>query len=369
MRKWLSAAMALGFCLLAASGALAVTSNPSGSAADLPVPKSVSSLAKRIVQQNTNSSMSQFEKAVTLYDWLIDHTVYRGGATNTYHVLRDGEASCSGYASAYAALLSKVGIKAKVIDGRLYTLGHSWSLINLGGKWYHVDVRMGDHLAASEGRYRRFCMSDEQACLYYSFKKKTKANGLSFNYAFRTGQLNSALAYVRNTVTTRVGMGDRLFVIDLTAVGAPSELKDPFNRITVKNALQNLSCTYPGIPDKAKATLTLKDNLLLVNVTVPTYRIRSLTLTGPANLVVEVAGTDFSAVKPLELGDKILITPAYATNQRLYWNSRREKTAIVSQRGKVTIVGFGTTLVKAFTADGSKLSRAFVVTVRQKPVA
>ena len=364
MRKWFTMAMVLSLCLIATSGVASVT-NPSQNT-DFIVSKSLSSNATRIVQECTNPGMSQFEKAIALYDWLIDHTVYRGGATNTYRVLRYGEASCSGYASAYTALLSKAGIKSKTIDGRLYTLGHTWNLVYLGGRWYHVDVRMGDHLAESEGRYRRFGMSDEQARLYYGYKKKTKANGLSYNYAYKTGQLESAVAYARDAIAKRVATGDRLFVIDLTADGAPSELNDPFNRITVKNALQNLLCDYPDIPDKAKAGLTLKDNLLLVNVTVPTYRIKSLTPTTPVDLVVTVDGADFSAVEPLELGDKILITPTYATRQKLYWSSRREKTAIVSQSGRVSVVGFGTTIIKASSVDGSKLSRSYKVTVVQK---
>ncbi len=363
MRKWLPAALAWVLCWLIASGAVAAKA--SGSAA-APVPKSLGSIAKRIVQENTNSSMTQYEKAVVLYDWLIDHTVYRGGATNPYHVLRYGQASCSGYANAYVALLAKAGIQAKTIDGRLYTLGHSWNLIKLGGKWYHVDVRMGDHLADSEGRYRRFCMSDEQARLYYSFKKKTKAYDYSGNYAYKTGHLDSAIQYVRDAVTPRVAAGEKLFVVDLTADGAPTQLDDPFNRITVKNALNNLRCDYPGIPDKARATLSLKDNLLLVNVILPYYRIGSLTLTAPNNLIVEVEGNDFSGVEPLELGDRIGIAPAYATQKKLYWNSHRERTATVNQSGRVKIVGFGTTTIKAATIDGSKISRAFKVTVVQK---
>jgi hypothetical protein len=310
--------------------------------------------------------MSQFEKAIAIYDWLIDHTVYRGGVTNPYSVLRYGEGSCSGYANAYKELLSKAGIKAKVINGHLYTLGHSWNLVYLNGSWYHVDVRMGDFLAESEGRYRRFGMSDEQARLYYSFHKKTHANAYSSNYAYITGQLESSIAYIRDAITTGVGAGDKLFIIDLTAKGAPSWLDDPFNRITVKNALQNLPCAYPGIPDKAKAVLTLTDNLLLVSVKVPTYRVEKLTLTMPVDIVVEVTGTNFSAAQPLELGDKVLVTPSYATQQKLYWNSYREKTAIVSQSGKVKIVGFGMTFIKASTMDGSKLSRYYKVIVKQK---
>ena len=309
--------------------------------------------------------MTKFEKAVALYDWMIDNTVYRESTTNAHYVLRNGVASCGGYANAYKALLAKAGIFSKVIDGRVYTQGHTWNLVYLGGKWYHVDVRMGDHLAESEGRYRRFGMSDEQARLYYSFKK-TKANHYACNYAFKTGQLDSSIAYVRSAVSTRAWAGEKFFIIDLTTKGAPPELDDPFNRITVKNALQNFPFDYPGIPDKAKAALTLTDDQLLVRVVTPTYRVKKLTPTTQVDIVVEVADADFSAAIPLELGGRIQIEPAYATQQKLLWKSYQEKIALVNQSGRVKITGFGTARIKASTVDGSRLSCSFKVTVKKK---
>jgi hypothetical protein len=363
MRKWFSVAMALALCLVVAFGAAAAAS-ASKSASPL-VSKSMKSLTTKIVRECTTPSMTQFEKAIALYDWLIDHTVYKGRTTNPYTVLRYGVASCGGYASAYRDLLAKVGIKSKTIDGRIYGLGHTWNLVYLGGKWYHVDVRIGDLLEESEGRYRRFGMNDEQARLYYSFKGN-KSSAYAYNYAYQTGRLNSAIAYVRNAVTARVGAGDKLFVVDLTASGAPSELNDPFNRITVKDALQNILCAYPGIPDKAKVALSLKDNLLLANVTVPTYRISKMSLTMPANIVVEVAGTDFAKAAPLEMADKVLITPSYATQKKLFWKSYQEKIATIDQNGRVKIRGFGIARIQAVTVDGSGVSCSYYLTVKQK---
>ena len=204
---------------MVASGAMAATMSPSKSAGGPLVPKSLNSVAWKIVRECTNSSMSKYEKAVALYDWLIDHTVYRGSTTNPYHVLRYGEASCGGYASAYRDLLAKVGIPSKTIDGRLYTLRHTWNLVYLNGKWCHVDVRMGDHLAESEGRYRRFGMSDEQGARVLQLQEKEKRQRLfQLLCLSEAGQLDSAIAYVRSAITTRVGAGAKLFVIDLTAM-------------------------------------------------------------------------------------------------------------------------------------------------------
>ena len=129
MRKWFSVALILALCLMVASNAMAATASPSKSSVRLTA-KSLDSLAKKIVQGCTNSGMSQFEKAVALYDWLIDNTVYRGGTTNAYYVLKYGEASCGGYSNAYKVLLSKAGLNPRpLMDAyNLWVIRGTWSI-------------------------------------------------------------------------------------------------------------------------------------------------------------------------------------------------------------------------------------------------
>lgn len=356
--------MALVLCLTVASGAMAAVPSPNKDRAELMAEKSLSSITSRIVNKCTNSSMTQFEKAVALYDWLIDNTNY-GNGTDPYTTLRTGVGSCGGYTNAYIALLNKVGIKAGQVDGTIFTLKHQWAKIKLGGKWYHVDVRKADHMKGDEGRYRRFCMSDEQARTEYKFKN-IGAKSYINNYAYRTGKLNSSLEYVRNAILKNVGAGEKLFIINLTASDAPVELKDRFNRIALKNVMKGFRCAFPGTPGRAKLSLSLVDNELLVRVKAPTYRVKKLTKTMPTEIIIEVKGTNFAAVPPLDLSSKILITPTYATNKALHWKSYSEKTAVVDQSGRVQAVGLGTSRILATTIDGSKRTCVYKVTVKQK---
>lgn len=360
MYKWFLVALALMFCMIISSSALAEMITPNESFDT----KSLNSLSRRIVNSCTNPSMTQYEKAVALYDWLIDHTVYKKGKTNPHYVLRTGQGSCGGYANAYQVLLRQVGINSRVLGGRLYTQAHSWNQVKLNGKWYHVDVRMGDHMALSEGRYRRFGMSNEQAKLYYKFKKDA-SKSFAGNYAYQSGALDNAIAYVREAINARVAAGESVFVIDLTAKDAPPELADPFNRITVKNSLKQLTFSSSNIPDPVSIALELQsaNTKLLVSMKVPTYRIKDLILTTSTNIDVEVSNYDFSAVAPLELGSLVTILPAYATNKTLYWNSSKETVAEVDQNGKVTIKGIGKVKIKVATIDRSKISRIFTLNI------
>lgn len=98
---------------------------------------------------NVNDSMSDFQKAVVLHDWIALHCVYKFGddsaADHTrcaYGPLVDGYAVCAGYADAYQYLLNKIGIECYVVSSD--KINHAWNLVRLGGKYYHADVTWDD---------------------------------------------------------------------------------------------------------------------------------------------------------------------------------------------------------------------------------
>ena len=329
--------------------------------------RTADALAKQIVKACTKPSMSQYEKAIAIYDWMIDHTVYKEGTRTTYDILRKGEATCSGYAYGYKALADRAGLNVKIIDGGIYTLGHTWNLIQLGGKWYHVDARMGDHFKESENRYRRFGMCNEQVEMYYTYRyAKPSCNTIAYNYAYRSGELNKSIDYFKQILTERIGDGETDFVLNMTGKDVPGPMSDPFNRITVKKALNKTQYAFPGIPGKATVTTTLSDNMLVVKVKVPNYRIKKFERTIAGNITIEVpAGMSPSDITPWELGDKVTISPTYATKQMLFWKSYNEKVAMTNQSGKVRFRGYGTAKILVTTTDGSKLTRSFKFTVKK----
>ncbi len=60
-------------------------------------------------------------------------------------------ALCSGYATAYAYLLQRLGVEATIILGMAgYSggalEGHVWNIVKIGGSWYEVDVTWDDTL-------------------------------------------------------------------------------------------------------------------------------------------------------------------------------------------------------------------------------
>lgn len=97
-------------------------------------------------------SGTDYDKAKTLHDQLIDTTTYVSGANdqNAYGALVEGKAVCNGYARAYQHLLQKAGIPAWYVQGTSVnpstgnSESHAWNLVKLDGQWYYTDVTWDD---------------------------------------------------------------------------------------------------------------------------------------------------------------------------------------------------------------------------------
>ena len=123
----------------------------------------------KILDETTAPGMSQVEKALSLHDYLVLHCAYDWGTSNVqekgengaplytppsqvytaYGSLMEGNAVCQGYAMGYNLLLNKAGINARYVTSS--SINHGWSLVELNGKWYHVDVTWDDPMWGSTG--------------------------------------------------------------------------------------------------------------------------------------------------------------------------------------------------------------------------
>lgn len=103
------------------------------------------------------SSMSDVEKALALYDYIISITNYplpeevdkNGGeyfpddAYTTVGLLCDGYAVCEAYAKLYAILLNDAGLPAITVGSE--SMDHKWVMVKVDGEWYHCDPTWDDY--------------------------------------------------------------------------------------------------------------------------------------------------------------------------------------------------------------------------------
>lgn len=113
-------------------------------------------------------SWSDLEKATYLHDKLITQCEYDTSTTDyppidrtAYGSLVNNVTVCQGFSLGYNYLLSKVGIDAYYVINSAQN--HGWSLIELDGNYYHVDLTWDDPTYDLIGRLRRtyFLMSDK----------------------------------------------------------------------------------------------------------------------------------------------------------------------------------------------------------------
>ncbi len=103
-----------------------------------------------------NEDMSDVEKALVLYDYIVLASNYPEGNgyddegmetfDNRYYseinLFYEGISVCMANANAYACLLADVGIDAVTVDS--IEMNHTWTMLKIDGNWYHADPTWDD---------------------------------------------------------------------------------------------------------------------------------------------------------------------------------------------------------------------------------
>lgn len=106
------------------------------------------------VKSNARASWSDMEKALYVNDYLArnceyDETLKKHTA---YDVLVGKTAVCQGYALAFLDLTRELGVSCEMVTSD--SVNHAWNMVNIGGKYYHVDVTWNDPVTDLLGRAR-----------------------------------------------------------------------------------------------------------------------------------------------------------------------------------------------------------------------
>ncbi|MBQ7990047.1 MAG: hypothetical protein IJ080_04355 [Oscillospiraceae bacterium] len=91
---------------------------------------------------------SDYEKLLAFHDQIVLTTTFEDDenyARTIYGALSKGIAQCVGYAKTFDYLCSLAGIDCMTVMGTNENgLPHSWNIVSLEGKWYHVDCTWDD---------------------------------------------------------------------------------------------------------------------------------------------------------------------------------------------------------------------------------
>jgi transglutaminase-like putative cysteine protease len=136
--------------------------------------------AKKVLRQIINDDMSDYNKSMAIYQWLIDNITYDYGVAdiendkwinhNSFYlegVFFDHIAVCDGISKAYVVLCQMEGIACVRVTGYANepAVGHAWNKVKIDGQWFVVDATWGNTSTNGNSNeflsYQDFMISDE----------------------------------------------------------------------------------------------------------------------------------------------------------------------------------------------------------------
>jgi hypothetical protein len=221
-----------------------------------------------IAAQCEQECSTDFEKALWLHDWLLDHADYDYSYSycSAEGVLARGTGTCESYHRAYVMLLNKVGIATGRVEGN----GHVWTAVQMDGEWYQVDSTWDDMGAGLKGTYYEhvyFGLTDYIIGLVHSDHTAAvpgyESTALEDNYFIKTGKITQWSDPYVDTIRTNLAAGNTSFAI-------PVVTSMPAN---YKNVIYNLVAYQLANKESwgdISLTVSYADDLLSCSVVQPT---------------------------------------------------------------------------------------------------
>lgn len=150
--------------------------------------------------QSVNTALSDFEKQVLVHDWVVKNCTYNNEAiemeSTPYSAIVDGKASCEGYARAAKLALDALGVPCMLVSGKAENeqgaeQNHMWNLVQIEGKFYHMDLTWDDPISQKgeeDERYTFLNLTDEDILKsHYDFDVAHTCDSMDANYYVKTG--------------------------------------------------------------------------------------------------------------------------------------------------------------------------------------
>ena len=224
---------------------------------------SVEELVANVAGECEKSCSTDFDKAVWLHDWILDHADY--DYTYSYcaaeGVLARGKGTCESYHRAYVMLLNKVGIPT----GRIAGNGHVWTAAQLDGKWYQIDSTWDDMGASYKGTFYEhlyFGLNDDIMKLVHSDHTQPVAgyecNSLEENYFIKTGEIHQWSDLFAEKIRQKIAAGETSFTLPVNSDLPESVANVIYRLVAYELSSENwTNATLSASYDKQKLTCSV----------------------------------------------------------------------------------------------------------------
>jgi hypothetical protein len=102
---------------------------------------------QEIISQIITSAMTTKGKIKAIHQYIVDHLTYDHTLTlrSAYAALTGGVVVCQGYALLLDKMLEVAGIPSIIVTGSIPAGLHAWNIVQVDGKWYHIDSTNNDY--------------------------------------------------------------------------------------------------------------------------------------------------------------------------------------------------------------------------------
>ena len=129
--------------------------------------KTILDEAVKAMSEFYRDDMSEKEAVIAAHDWIVTNLVYDQGellavpkktpdTENPYGALVLRQGICMGYTTLFQLFMDMIGIDSQIIHGDGMGVDvweeHAWNLVEINGKYYHVDTTWDDFVPDEEGR-------------------------------------------------------------------------------------------------------------------------------------------------------------------------------------------------------------------------
>ncbi|WP_340399476.1 transglutaminase domain-containing protein [Paenibacillus sp. FSL H8-0079] len=146
------------------------------------VNRKVTNVLKEIIKPG----MTDHEKVKVIHDWIVLNLSYDTSLKKytAYDGLVTGSTVCQGYSLLAYRMLERVGIDNRIVEGTAGGQLHAWNIVNLDGKWYHMDTTWDDPTPDRKGKvsHSYYLLSDDEMARDHIWTGKSKYPAASAPY-------------------------------------------------------------------------------------------------------------------------------------------------------------------------------------------
>ncbi len=188
--------------------------------------KYIDKYADEVAAECMKQCSSDYDKALWLHDWVLDHIRYDYSYTycSAEGVFGRGLGTCEAYHKAYVMLLNRVGLE----HGRIIGNGHVWTAVKIDGEWCMIDTTWDDTNSSSKNEklsYMYFGLDDHVTTLVHdehSVNSGYESNTLKNHYYIRSGLVKEWADPIGEEIKEKINAGETAFNITINDNNPPA---------------------------------------------------------------------------------------------------------------------------------------------------